>query len=90
MKHGVQWEDGTKIILENDSNSDEQVLLEALDASTGLYPFMMAAAPVVDGGDYGYDLDTIFNLMKESPHLVNNGAEKEQCSRKRKRKRSVG
>ncbi len=101
VKHGVQWENGTRIVLEN-TNSDEQVLLETPDASTGLYPFMMAAAVAVDGGDYGYDLDTIFNLMKETPQLVKlsqfstntnddttnkNNEEEEQEQRSRKRRR---
>ncbi len=67
LKYGVQWENGTRIVLEN---SDMEQVLKTPDASTGLYPFMMAAAVTVDGGDYGYDLDTIFNLMKPCPHLV--------------------
>ncbi len=70
VEYGLSWDAGTRKIFEK-TNSREK-LLETPDASTGLCPFMMAAASVVDGGNYhgGYDLDTIFNLMKESPHLV--------------------
>ncbi len=65
LKHGVQWENGTRTVLESNGMD---VVSETVDTSTGLYPFMMAAA--VGGKHYRYDLDSIFHLMKAFPHLV--------------------
>ncbi len=67
VKYGVQWENGTRNALEN-SGVD---ILETLDASTGLYPFMVAAAVGRDNEpNYGYDFDSIFHLIKSRPLVV--------------------
>ncbi len=61
-------------------DADTSFLLQTPDASTGLFPFMLAAVGR-RGNDNGhanepanfnnsYDLDSIFELMKLTPHLV--------------------
>ncbi len=84
-KHGVQWENGTKIILENDDNVD---ILEAADTSTGLFPFMVAAVGRCGNEpNYAYDFDSIFQLIKSRPLVVRQMkiGEEKQLSGKRKR-----
>ena len=61
-KHGIQWENGTKEVLQTCVANH----LEREDDRTGLYPFMVAAV----GGEYEYDLDTIFHMIQASPLLV--------------------
>ncbi len=84
-KHGVQWENGTRIMLEN-SNVD---VLETVDTSTGLYPFMTAAvARRRNGGEQEnccYDLDSIFHLIWSRPMVVKPFSIEIEFSRKRKR-----
>jgi len=80
-KHGVQWNNGTKEELEG---SDVDIV-ERKDASTGLYPFMLAAAKE----KYCYDLEVVYHLISRSPKLLQQqycGNHKEElCSRKRRR-----
>ena len=62
-RHGVQWENGTRDILE----SSDIDAIESVDVSTSLYPFMVAA---VGDKKHSYDLDSVFHLIKSSPLLV--------------------
>ena len=61
-RHGVQWENGIQKLLES-SDIDE---IDSVDASTSLYPFMVAAV----GDNSSYDLDSVFHLIKSRPLLV--------------------
>ncbi len=87
-KHGLQWENGTKLVLENDDNVD--IILDTADTSTGLYPFMMAAVGGRDDDEpnYGYDFDSIFHLIKSRPLVVRRFGAEKQLSSGGKRKRS--
>ncbi len=77
--HGVQWENGTRITLESMADID---ILETADTSTGLYPFMIAA--VGDGNNRcKYDFDSVFELIKARPLVVQQFSADEESSRKR-------
>ncbi len=87
-KHGVQWENGTRIVLEN-IHDNVDIILEAADTSTGLFPFMVAAAGRCGNEpNYAYDFDSIFHLIKSRPLVVRQIGEEKQLSRKRKRSSS--
>jgi len=62
-KYGVQWENGTREMLEG----NDVDIVERVDASTGLYLFMIAAL-----GDKKckYDLDSVYHMIKSSLRLV--------------------
>ncbi len=82
-KHGVQWENGTKIVLESDDDVD---ILETADTSTGLFPFMVAAVGHCGNeSNHGYDIDSVFQLIKSRPLAVRQIGEEKQLSGKRKR-----
>ncbi len=66
VKHGVQWGNGTRITLESSAALD---ILETVDTSTGLYPFMVAAVGGENNG-YKYDFDSVFELIKSRPLVV--------------------
>ncbi len=63
-KHGVQWENGMRAVLEDIKIDD----FERKDEFTGLHYFMLAAVR----GDYNvsHDLDSVFQLIKARPNLV--------------------
>eukprot|EP00551_Chaetoceros_affinis_P008242 CAMPEP_0203667884 /NCGR_PEP_ID=MMETSP0090-20130426/4622_1 /ASSEMBLY_ACC=CAM_ASM_001088 /TAXON_ID=426623 /ORGANISM="Chaetoceros affinis, Strain CCMP159" /LENGTH=354 /DNA_ID=CAMNT_0050532163 /DNA_START=45 /DNA_END=1109 /DNA_ORIENTATION=- len=60
-KHGVQWENGMKNVLGRSGRK----IVKRVDASTGLYPFMLAAV----GGKYSYDLGSVYHLIKKDWEL---------------------
>jgi len=91
-KHGVEWENGIRNILEEGEGDDTITRGNNIghqDESTGLFPFMLAAV----GGQYNYDLGSVFHLIKNSPELEviqqygNHSVE--ATSRKRKRCEAV-
>ena len=81
VRHSLAWNEGMKEIIEG-STVD---IVERMDTSTGLYPFMVAA---LGGKENGYDFDTVFHMIKSSPKLLQylgDDSGEEQHSRKRKR-----
>ena len=58
-------------------------LLEKEDASTGLFPFMVAA---VGGGGNCYNVCAVFHMIKARPKLVQHFGKHNQEGQGRKRK----
>ena len=58
IHHSLEWNRGMKELVEGSNVK----YLERIDASTGLYPFMLAG---LGGKKNGYDFDTLFCLVKK-------------------------
>lgn len=85
IKNGLRWDDGMRSVVAGVGMDD----IEREDEATCLYPFMLAG---VGHGKHGFDVVSIFHLIKRSPLLVRRYDEKDeqdQYLRKRKRCRST-
>ena len=78
IKNGLRWDDGMRSVVAGVGMDD----IEREDEATCLYPFMLAG---VGHGKHGFDVGSIFHLIKRSPLLVRRYDEKDEYSKKKKR-----
>ena len=70
LEAGRDWCDGGAVRVLLEAHPDGSV---EPDAVTGLWPFMAAAAAAAVGSSSSSSLDTVFELLRRQPHLVQMG-----------------